>query len=383
MSESLDPRRASSRALLRAWLDFQREFAWRPQRALEVLDGVGSAAELPGRWPGRAPVAEARRLAEIGGFGVPFPSARYPARLRQLADPPPLLWLRGTADAFDGPCVAFVGPRAPSEYGRHVARSVAAALARLGVVIVSGLARGIDAEAHEAALGAGGRTIAFQACGPDRVYPSAHARLAERIAAAGAVVSELPLGAPPLKPHFPLRNRLISGISRALVVVEARARSGSLVTARHAADQGVPVLAVPGPIVAPTSEGTNRLIQDGAMPLLSVDDVLDAAGLEAARPHTRRAKAAAPDARVDGLAGRVRTALLERARDRDELAAHLGCEARVLAPVLLELEVAGRIAVEPLDGRLRWLGAVPGASAGSRRRGLSSASGSRRPGGDS
>jgi len=254
---------------------------------------------------------------------------------------------------------------------------VAAALARLGVVIVSGLARGIDAEAHEAALDVGGRTVAFQACGADRVYPEAHRGLAERIAGSGAVVSELPPGIGPRKHHFPLRNRLISGCSRALVVVEARARSGSLVSARHAADQNVAVLAVPGPIYAATSEGTNRLIRDGAAPLLEIDDVLEAAGLDV------RSVPAGVQAERGGLEERVRAALEEAPRDRDELARRLGCTARELAVAVLELEVAGRVAADPADGRLRWLGHVPGASPSPPRRGLSSASRSRTPGGDS
>lgn len=375
----LDPRDASppARAVLQNWLAFQREFAWRPELAGEFLAGLSDAAALAERWRGPAPAGAAERLAEFGGVGVPFPSSAYPASLRELRDPPALLWVHGSPSALSAPCVALVGPRAPSVYGRHVARSVADALARLGVVIVSGLARGIDAEAHEAALAAGGRTLAFQACGPDRVYPKGHRDLAERIAAQGAVVSELPVGVPPLKPHFPLRNRLISGISRALVVVEARSRSGSLVTARHAADQNVEVLAVPGPIYAATSEGTNRLIRDGATPLLEIDDVLAAAGIEVVRVP--------PQERPDpaGLESRVRAALEDAPHDRDELAERLGCSPAALASALLDLEVVGDIATDPADGRLRWLGRVRGVGPLAPRRGLSSSSRSRRRQGDS
>jgi DNA processing protein len=376
----LDPRDRgpAARAVLQNWLAFQREFAWRPEAAVEVLDGLEDAASLASRWRGAAPARVAERLAATGGVGVPFPSPLYPARLRELRDPPPLLWVRGSPEALAGPCIALVGSRAPSVYGRHVARSVADALARLGVVIVSGLARGIDGEAHEAALAAGGRTVAFQACGPDLVYPQAHVELAGRIAAGGAVVSELPPGVGPRKPHFPLRNRLISGVSRALIVVEARARSGSLVTARHAADQNVEVLAVPGPIYAPTSEGTNRLLRDGAAPLLEIDDALAAAGIEV-RTHPAAAPAPGP---VD-LPARVREALESAPRDRDELADRLGCAPGDLAAALLELEVAGRVATDPSDGRLRWLGRVPGARSSASRRGLSSSSRSRKPGGES
>ena len=367
----------AARVLLQQWLSFQAEFAWRPQAAAERLAGLDDLAALKDRWQGSVPAPGVlERLAEVGGVGIPQPSPGYPAALRELRDPPPLLWVRGTPEALRGPCVALVGPRAPSVYGRHVARTVAAALASLGVVIVSGLARGIDAEAHEGALAAGGRTIAFQACGPDQTYPRAHRDLADRIAASGAVVSELPVGVPPLKPHFPLRNRLISGISRALVVVEARTRSGSLVTARHAADQNVPLLAVPGPIHAPTSAGTNALIRDGAAPLLEVADVLAAAGLEAVPPS-------AETVTLGELANRVRGALEQAPLDRGELVDTLGCAPGELAPVLLELEVAGRVATDPADGRLRWLGSAPGAGAPRPSRGLSSESRSRRPGGDS
>jgi len=375
----LDPRDPdpAARALLQQWLSFQAEFAWRPQAAAERLAGLDDPAALKGRWRGNTQATEVLdRLAQVGGVGIPQLSPAYPPALRELRDPPPLLWVRGTPEVLLGPCVALVGPRAPSVYGRHVARTVAASLASLGVVIVSGLARGIDAEAHEGALAVGGRTIAFQACGPDQTYPRVHRDLADRIAASGAVVSELPVGVPPLKPHFPLRNRLISGISRALVVVEARTRSGSLVTARHAADQNVPLLAVPGPIHAATSAGTNALIRDGATPLLEVADVLAAAGLEAGPPS-----AEAP-ATLGDLANRVRGALEEGPQDRGELVDTLGCAPGELASVLLELEMAGRVAIDPSDGRLRWLGSVPGAGAPRPSRGLSSESRSRRPGGD-
>jgi DNA processing protein len=367
-----------ARAALGAWLAFQREFAWKPEAAAVQLAALPPGSVLPGaRWR-RSPVSPAvvDLLAEGGGVGVPFPSSLYPEPLRRLRDAPPLLWVRGSPEALAGPCIAVVGPRVPSAYGRHVARSVAAALATLGAVIVSGLARGIDAEAHEAALEVGGRTVAFQACGPDRVHPKAHRELADRIAASGAVVSELPAGVAPRRPHFPLRNRLISGVSRAVVVVEARVRSGSLTTARHAADQNVPVLAVPGPITAPTSGGTNLLLRDGATPLLRVADVLDAAKLEVCQPAALKGR------RHRGLAGRVRTALLRAALDRDELSAELACSSAELAVVLLELELEGSVVVDPRDGRLRWLTPIPGARPGPGRRGLSSAAGSGEPWGE-
>jgi DNA processing protein len=219
---------------------------------------------------------------------------------------------------------------------------------------VSGLARGIDAAAHEGALEAGGATLAFQACGPERVYPPAHRRLAERIAAQGAVVTEFPVGTPPLGPYFPLRNRLISALAEALVVVEGRERSGSLVTARLAADQSVPVFAVPGPIDSPTSAGPHALIRDGAHLLRDARDVLAELGIELAEPA---APAPAPRSR-DPLVRAIVALLRREPLARDALAARLARSPAELAAPLLELELAGRVR-EDRDGSLRLLPARP------------------------
>jgi DNA processing protein len=349
--ELLDPNDPApgARARLSAWLAFQRELAWRPRQAAERLE------RDPGAWAdalGGPEDPALSALARLGLRGLPLPSPRYPARLRRLVDPAPLLWVQGDLTALAGPCVAIVGPRAPTAYGRTVARALARALASAGVVVVSGLARGVDAEAHEGALEAGGRTVAFQACGPDLVYPADHRGLAARIAASGALVSELPPGTPPLAPHFPLRNRLISGLSLAVVAVEARERSGTLVTVRHAAEQGVEVLAVPGPIDAPTSRGTNRLLRDGARPLLDVRDVLAAIGVEVELAPPRDAGAPAPG--LSALAAAVLAALAEAPSDRDGLCRRLARGPAELAAALLELELGERIA-EDRDGRLRPL----------------------------
>jgi DNA processing protein len=354
LCDVLDPRdpAPAARAAAGAWLAFQRELALRPQAAAALL------AQQPGavlaRYRGAAPgeAEDLALLARLGARGLPLLSPRYPERLRRLADPAPLLWVRGSLEALAAPCVAIVGPRAPSAYGRIVARALARALAGAGLVVVSGLARGVDAEAHAGALEAGGRTVAFQACGPDLVYPAPHRGLAARIAAQGAVVSELPPGAPPLAFHFPLRNRLISGLSRAVVVVEARERSGSLVTARHAAEQGVDVLAVPGPIDAATSRGTNRLIRDGARVLLDVRDVLEAIGAEVRAP-VPAADRARPSS-LSPLARAILASLAEHPEGRDALCRRLARPPEALAAALLELELAERIA-EDRDGRLRSL----------------------------
>jgi DNA processing protein len=245
------------------------------------------------------------------------------------------------------------------------------------VVVVSGLARGIDAAAHRGALEAGGRSIAVQACGPDRVYPSEHGALADRIARQGAVVTEFAPATAPLAHHFPLRNRLISGLSSALLVVEARERSGSLVTAGHAANQGVDVFAVPGAIDAPTSRGTNRLLRDGASVALEPRDLLDelrrggvwrptppAAPQRRGRPRPASTRAAPARPGQDEDSGdrcsspdRARTrailaALSDSPATRDELIRRLGRAPAQLALELLELELEGRVA-EDRDGRLR------------------------------
>jgi DNA processing protein len=250
-------------------------------------------------------------------------------------------------EALSGPIVGIVGARAATVYGKHVAHRLAGELAEQGIIIVSGLARGVDAAAHLGALDAGGRTIAVQACGIDRIYPAEHRGLAERIAANGAVITELPLRTSPRAPHFPLRNRLISGLSVAIVVVEARERSGSLITANHAANQGRDVFAIPGPINAPTSRGTNLLLRDGAYVALGADEILRELGMEERAPAPRP-----PQAPATGLAREILVALADEPASRDELSRRLGREPAQLALELVELELAGCVKGDR-DGRLR------------------------------
>jgi DNA processing protein len=264
-----------------------------------------------------------------------------------------LLLVRGMPALLLVRAVAIVGARAPTELGRASARRFAFDLARAGLAVVSGLARGIDAAAHEGALAAGGATLAFQACGPDLVYPAAHRALAERIAGQGAVLTEFPPGTPPLAAYFPLRNRLISALAEAVIVVEGRERSGSLVTARCAADQGIDVWAVPGPIDAPTSLGPNRLIQQGAKLLLDAADLLHELGIARPAPASR-----AEEAPESALAGGILRALRRRALTRDDLSRELARSPSELAAALLELELAGRVR-EDRDGSLRVVRAPP------------------------
>jgi DNA processing protein len=240
-----------------------------------------------------------------------------------------------------------------------VARAFAGELARAGVVVVSGLAVGIDAVAHEAALAVGGRTVAVMATGPDRIYPWRHRELARRIVRCGALVTEFAPGTQPRPAYFPLRNRLISGLSLAVLVVEARLRSGSLTTAAHAAQQGVDVYAVPGPLGAPTSAGTNRLLFDGAQLALAPGVILERLAGSGRLPAPAAAPGAAASGeaaaqgatRPRGAAGQIEAALQHEPLTRDALARRLGCGPDRLALALLELELAGRV-VEDRDGRL-------------------------------
>ena len=200
----------------------------------------------------------------------------YPRRLQELDQPPPVIYMRGELTSEDEWAVAVVGTRRATAYGRQVAEDVAGTLARNGVSVISGLARGVDSISHQAALQAGGRTIAVLGSGLDRIYPPENKRLAEQIVTRGALISDYPPGTPPEASNFPPRNRLISGLSLAVVIIEAGQTSGALITAAFAADQGREVFAVPGNITSPGSKGTNRLIRDGAQPLLHPEQILEA-----------------------------------------------------------------------------------------------------------
>lgn len=205
---------------------------------------------------------------------VPCLDPRYPELLREIVDPPVVLWARGDLSALADPCVAVVGSRKALPSSIEIAKGLGRALAESGVIVVSGLARGVDSAAHLGALEGGGKTVAVQGCGLDVVFPKENARLAERIAGQGVVLSELPPFAEPLPQHFPMRNRIISGLCRSVVVVEASQKSGSLITAKMALDQGRDVLAVPGNVLAGHHTGCYRLIKDGAALVETVEDIL-------------------------------------------------------------------------------------------------------------
>jgi DNA processing protein len=256
----------------------------------------------------------------------------YPPLLAQLHDPPARIYLRGDAapDVLVRPAVAVVGARSCSAYGAEVARTLGRELAAAGVVVVSGLARGIDGEAHRGALEGGGPTVAVLGCGIDRDYPRSHADLARRVAQTGLIVSEYPPGIEPAPWRFPARNRVIAGLCLATVVVEARERSGALITADFALELGRDVFAVPGEITAARSAGTNNLLRQGAAPLLAVDDVLGAIGVE------RAPTAPAP---VSSEAEDLLRLLDDAPCSADELARACGRTSAEVAAILVELEL--------------------------------------------
>jgi DNA processing protein len=223
----------------------------------------------------REAVTKAR---ELGAHPITSREPGYPAWLREIPDPPIVLWVRGDAEALVQPGVAVVGSRRPAASSVACAERLAQDLARAGLVVTSGLARGVDGAAHSGALSAGGRTVAVLGSGVDVIYPPDHDGLAGRIQSAGCLVSEFPPGMPPLAHHFPLRNRVISGLSRAVVVVEAAERSGSLITARAALEQGRSVCAVPGGVASGCHRGCHALIKDGARLVETVEDVLEEIG---------------------------------------------------------------------------------------------------------
>ncbi len=257
--------------------------AWRA--SVQQMRGAGlDRRAVENLLEARRQVDPARELARVERAGVQaltLEDDAYPENLREIDFPPPVLYVSGALQAVDDWAVAIVGTRRASAYGREVAQRLAAELTQHGVTVVSGLALGVDAVAHGAAMEAGGRTIAVLGSGLDQVYPARNRGLAtQMIAGSGAVVSEYALGVRPEARNFPPRNRIISGLSRAVIVVEAGTRSGALITAKFAAEQGRDVLAVPGNILHAGSVGCNELIREGATPLLTVDDVLERLDIE-------------------------------------------------------------------------------------------------------
>ncbi|MFN3972250.1 MAG: DNA-processing protein DprA [Gemmobacter sp.] len=323
------------------------------REALAALPGIAAAAgvadyEVCPEGVIRAEVAAAR---VTGARLIARGDADYPLSLARIADAPPVLWLRGDAGVMARPMVALVGARNASSLGLRMARRLAETLSAAGFTVVSGLARGIDAEAHQGALAGG--TVAVLAGGVDVAYPPENTSLLAEIAAQGCVVSEAPMGCQPQARHFPLRNRIVSGLARAVVVVEAASRSGSLLTARAALDQGREVLAVPGHPFDARAAGCNQLIREGATLVRSAADVVEAIGaglrlpldpVPAPRPPLPGPAAPRrPLADAAGLHAMILDRLGPSPLPEDQLIRDLALPPALLAPELLALEMEGRV----------------------------------------
>lgn len=270
---------------------------------------------------------------------ITWEDANYPARLKEIDQNPPVLYVRGEILDEDGWAVAVVGTRRVTAYGRQIASEVASFLAQNGITLVSGLARGVDAISHEQALRNGGRTIAVLGSGVDVIYPPENLRLAEKIMAQGAVISDYAPGTQPDAINFPPRNRIISGLSKGVVVVEAGDTSGALITASFAANQGRDVFAVPGNINAPQSRGANRLIQDGARPLLRPEDLLDILQLNSIEAH-KEARRALP---VDADEARLLQVIALEPLHIDEIQARVGLTIEKVSATLTMMELKGLV----------------------------------------
>lgn len=263
----------------------------------------------------------------------------YPRRLNEIEQPPPVLYLRGDLKLEDEWAVAIVGTRRITPYGRQVTEEVSSTLARNGVTVVSGLARGVDAVAHQAAIQAGGRTLAVLGSGVDRIYPPENQRLADQIMAHGAILSDYPLGTPPEGPNFPPRNRIISGLSLAVIVIEANVDSGAMITATFAAEQGRELFAVPGNILAPQSRGTNRLIRDGARLLLEPQEVLEILDLQQATSQ-QAARQILPD---DPVEAQLYQVLGHEPLHVDEIRSQTGMSIDKVSSTLALMELKGMV----------------------------------------
>jgi len=312
---------------------------------------VGAAAAPLDPGPDRERVAAALAWLETDGHDlIALDDPDYPERLLEIGDPPPMLYCLGRRELVGCPALAIVGSRNATPQGVADARAFAHALSDAGLTIVSGLALGIDAAAHRGGLDGASSSIAVTGTGLDRVYPAENRALAHELAAKGLLVSEFAPGTPPLQHHFPRRNRVVSGLARGVLVVEATLSSGSLISARFAADQGREVFALPGSIHSPFSKGCHRLLREGAKLVETADDVLVELGLPA--------RGEAPSAAVDAVAAAlgaderaVMAAMGHAPADIDAIVERSGLAAEAVAAALTTLEIAGRAA--PLPGG-RW-----------------------------
>ena len=295
---------------------------------------IASARE----WAGKA----LERAAKTGLTAIPISDAAYPQWLRQIVDPPIVLWVKGTLADLTTPAIAIVGSRHATPTGLSLGRQLAEGLAEAGLLIVSGLARGVDGVSHEGALAVGGKTLGVLGCGADVIYPAEHRDLTARVATSGGVLSELLPGTTPQPQYFPLRNRIISGLSRAVVVIEAGDRSGSLITARMALEQGRDVLAVPGNVLSGRNRGCHALIKDGARLVETVGDVLDELGW--VKTDRNEPNSLGKSLETNGLASHLESRMAAgETYDADSLAALMGWAPSQLLAELAALEIRGRL----------------------------------------
>lgn len=296
--------------------------------------GVESIGKLRGT---ADPDKEWQRLERARVSVLILDDPAYPSALREIADPPPVLYVRGEITPADDWAIAVVGTRRASQYGRQVTEKIVSDVVRAGVTVISGLAHGVDTHAHRAALAAGGRTIAVLGSGLDRVYPTVNKTLADQIAESGAVISEYPLGVPPDAQHFPRRNRIVSGLSRAVLVVEADYKSGAMITATQAAEQGRDVFAVPGSIFSPMSAGPHQLIREGAKIVTEASDILEELHLTAV-VEQQATREALPS---DPTEAAVLLLLTDEPTHVDDLTRTAGLPSSVVTSTLTILELKG------------------------------------------
>jgi DNA processing protein len=279
------------------------------------------------------------RISNQGIHVVTWEDAAYPGRLKEIDQPPPVLYMRGEYLPEDVFSIAIVGTRRVTPYGRQVTEELSAFLGANGLTVVSGLARGVDALAHQSALKAGGRTLAVLGSGVDRIYPPEHRGLADQIIERGAVISDYAPGTAPDAANFPPRNRIISGLSLAVVVIEAGETSGALITAEFAAEQGREIFAVPGSILAPQSKGTNKLIQRGAQPLLTPNDLMQALDLS----RMNEQKAARKVIPGDAIEAQLMQALGEQPLHVDDIRNQTGLPIEKVSATLALMELKGMV----------------------------------------
>jgi DNA processing protein len=331
-----------------------------PADQLEQIPHLGRrlAEELAGRLAAVDVESELALLTRHQVHLLPRGNPLYPASLATIPDPPPLLYLHGTLKPADARAVALVGSRHCTSYGKKSAERLASGLGRAGVTVISGLARGIDGIAHRASLEAGGRTLAVLAGGLSRIYPPEHRELADAVAASGALLTEASMTQEPLAGLFPVRNRIISGLSQVIVIVEAAEKSGALITATHAGEQGRIVMAVPGPIDSEASGGCHRLLREGAILCRGAEDILEELhGVSAMEQMSQASGTPAPEVPVappgpppglDEVGQQVWEFLGSGSRAVDELAQHLRMAVPSLSGLLLTLEM--KRAVRRLPG---------------------------------